>query len=165
MTNSQPDSIPDASAIRMIPGHIIYDSGDAAADGSHCNHRWILNEDERTARCLLCEGERTLTDDELRIIEEAAQAGVVFLRWPERFAAMAKLRAPGRKARRRARKAGTREKRGVAEGTSVPDGFVPVKAAAAHLGTDPKRLRKRIRAGEFEAVKVGGRVHVKLKKD
>lgn len=159
---SEVEGIPNASAIQMIPGHVVFESGEDAVDGSNCNHRWILNDDNITARCLLCEGERTLTKDELRVIEEAAQAGVVFLKWPERFAAMARLQAPSKKARRRARKAKPGESRGVATGATVPEGFIPVKEAAAQLGTDPKRLRKRIRSGEFEATKVGGRVHVKI---
>ena len=144
--------------IATIPGHIIFNTPQDAADGSNCLHRWIITEDDEI-KCILCEGVRKLTPEELQIMETAEQAGVVFLKWPERFDAME--RARGSK-RRRGRKTGSKTTGGVKIGTEVPEGFIGVKTAAAKLGTDPKRLRKKIRSGLYEGIKIGGKVFVKL---
>jgi len=159
-------SIPDPSIIKMLPGHIIYESGEAAASASFCDHRWILDENNKV-RCVLCDGVRELTQKELQVIENSKAAGVQFLRWNERFAALERLAGPkGKRARRKQtrapRKASSKATGGVAQGTVVPEGFIDVKTAAAQLGTDPKRLRKKIRSGHYEGIKVGGRVYVKI---
>lgn len=144
--------------IKTIPGHIVFKTQQAAANGSSCAHRWIITEDNEV-KCILCEGVRKLTPEELKTIETAEQAGVVFLKWPERFQAME--RAKGSK-RRRKRKAGSKATGGVQIGTEVPEGYLPVKEAAAQLGTTAKKLRKSIRSGLYSGTKVGGRVFVKL---
>jgi len=149
---------PDPSIIRTIPGHIIYDSAEAAALGSQCAHRWIIMPNGKDAKCLLCEGIRELDPQELSIIESAEQAGVQFLKWPERFQRIAKTRSR----KRRSKSSSSKATGGVQVGTDIPEGYIPVKDAAKILGTDPKRLRKRIRSGEFEATKVGNRVYVRV---
>jgi hypothetical protein len=144
--------------IRAIPGHIVFETQQAAADGSNCAHRWIITEDNKV-KCILCDGERVLTPEELQIIEVAEQAGTVFLKWPERFKAME--RARGSK-RRRKRKTGSKATGGVQIGTEVPEGYLPVSEAAAKLGTTAKKLRKSIRSGLYSGTKVGGRVYCKI---
>lgn len=144
--------------ITTIPGHIIFNTSQDAADISNCLHRWIITGDDQI-KCILCEGVRKLTTEELQIIETAEQAGVVFLKWPERFDSMQRVRDSKH---RRKRKKGTRAPRGVKTGVEVPEGYMDVKTAAAKLGIDPKKLRKKVRNGLYEAIKVNNRVYLKL---
>jgi hypothetical protein len=150
---------PDPAIIRTILGHIIYETSAAAALGEQCAHRWIIMPNGVDSKCLLCEGVRKLDPQELQIIEAAEQAGVQFLKWPERFA---RLQQPKARRRRSKSKSGSKATGGVKVGTEIPEGFIPVAEAAALLSTDAKRLRKRIRNGEFEATKVSNRVYVKM---
>lgn len=150
-----------SNLIAAIPGHIIFNTPQEAADGSNCSHRWIITEDDEI-KCILCEGVRKLTSEELQIIETAEQAGVVFLKWPERFDSMQRIHDSKRRRKRKKGKGVSKATGGVKVGTEVPEDFLPVKEAAAKLGTDPKKLRKKIRSGLYEAVKVGNRVFVKL---
>lgn len=153
--------IPDPSLIKVLPGHIAYKSPRDAENEQHCAHVWTISEGAN-ARCVLCEGERVLDSDEVAVIARAEQAGVVFLRWPERLASMMKARKSGKRSKRRRKKDGSKATGGVAVGVEVPAGFVAVGVAAEQLGIEAKKLRKMIRSGRYEGTKVGGRVYVKM---
>lgn len=153
--------IPDPSLIKVLPGHIAYKSPRDAENEQFCAHVWTISEGTN-ARCVLCEGERVLDADEIAVIEGAEQAGVKFLRWPERLASMMKARKSGKRSKRRKRKGESKATGGVAVSAEVPPGFIAVGLAAEQLGIPAKKLRKMIRSGRYEGTKVGGRVFVKL---
>lgn len=154
--------------LQMMPGHIVWRTAEAKESGQFCTHRFILVDDPEPnavpkARCLLCRGMRELEDKELQVIEEAEQAGVVFLKWQERFEELSNLKAQGRRGRRKRK--GTRTSKatgGVARGSSVPAGYIGIKAASEILGIEPKKLRRKVRSGAYPATKVGNKVYVKL---
>lgn len=169
MTEEQPQSIHEIDSdkiLRLLPGHLIFESSEARAVGESCNHRLILQPDGRSARCVLCDGLRTLDDEEVKAISAAQQAGVIFLRWENRLRAMERLQMGGSKKRRRTQEKTKKDpslSRGVEVQVEVPAGFIPVAEAAIQLKLDPKVLRKQIRKGVYEGAKVGGRVYVRIK--
>lgn len=156
------------SMLSVMPGHIVWSSADAKESGQFCVHRFVIHDNPDNpipeAKCILCGGERRLSEGELEVIEEAAQAGVVFLKWQDRFEELSNLKGSRRQRRRRARSSsrGPTATGGVKQATEIPAGFIPVKEAAAKLNTEPKKLRRQIRAGHYEGVKVGGKVYVKV---
>lgn len=111
---------PDPAIIRTIPGHIVYTTSEAAALGEQCAHRWIIMANGVDSKCLLCEGIRKLDTQELAIIESAEQAGVQFLKWPERFKQLQQTRSRKRRSKSK-RSSGSRG--GVAVGVEVPRGL------------------------------------------
>lgn len=161
--------IPAANIIKTIPGHIVYDSGDAAARGDNCVHIWILADDNK-AKCVHCEGVRDLDEAEIMTIEAAEAAGVSFLKWPDRFDAMQKARGTTRRGRRRKKK--DRKAPGVPRGIAnvqaeVPSTHVSIKVAAQAMNIPGKKLRKMVRSNptRYEAVKVGRQVYIKIPED
>ena len=158
-SSNSTELIPDPSLIKVLPGHIAYKDAREAETAQWCAHVWVIHEGT-SARCVLCEGERTLDADEVEVIEKAEQAGVVFLRWPERLGAMMKARSSGKRSRRK--RTGSSATGGVGVAETVPEGFIAVGVAAEQLGIEAKKLRKLIRSGRYEGKKVGGRVFVKL---
>jgi len=176
------------AVVQTVPGHILYSTPGDASLGVNCIHRWIISDDSTSppiVKCLLCEGERQLTPEEVAILEHAEAAGVVFLKWPERLSKIRNLiggsaTAPDKTTRRAARRAarragglpatermttGMNTSNAVESAAAVPAGFISVKDAADKLGIEPKRLRKMIRNHVYEGVKVNGLVYVKLDHD
>jgi len=157
-----------ATMLKVMPGHIVWETSDAKDSGQFCAHRFVIEEDPEPgaipkARCLLCSGVRELSVSELTVIEEAEQAGVVFLKWQDRFEELSNLKSRGREGRRRRRGAHvSKATGGVATQATVPEGYILVKEAAAQLGIAPKKLRRSIRGGMYPGAKVGGRVYCKI---
>ncbi|KPK91450.1 MAG: hypothetical protein AMJ88_13645 [Anaerolineae bacterium SM23_ 63] len=169
MTKEQPESIHSIDSdrvIRLLPGHMVFESKAGREGGETCNHRLVLEADERSARCVLCGGTRTLADEEIKAIDAAQQAGVIFLKWEERLKAMENLRTRRSKKRRRtpSKKGTVGPSEAVETKDAVPEGFVPVAEAAKKIGVDAKTLRKQVRSKVYEGVKVGGRVYVRIRK-
>lgn len=170
MTTAQPQSIHEIDSdkvIRLFPGHLVYESSTKREAGETCNHRLVLKEDGLSARCVLCGGTRKLDEDEILAITAAQKAGVIFLQWRDRLRAMEHLRMGGKKRRKKRVQKGkgkTGPSKAVEARTQVPDGYLPVKEAAEKLEMDAKTLRKQIRRGIYQGVKVGGRVYVDIRK-
>lgn len=146
--------------VELLPGHIKYESEESASHGATCAHQWILENDE-IVRCLLCGGIRDIKEDEKHIIKTAERAGVKFLKWENRIREIEAAQKKGQK-----RASPTRSKRTKTPSTEVvPEGFVDTASAGESLGISPRKLRRDLRKGKHESIKINGRWFVKVESD